>query len=684
MVPPSIGRKMQGTWLVLAAAIAAMTLLAYLPVLRAGFIWDDDDYVTDNQSLRSLEGLRQIWFEPGATHQFYPLVFTSFWIEYHLWGLKPLGYHLDNLLLHVLNSLLFWLVLRRLSVPFAWLAAAIFALHPVNVESVAWVTERKNLLSGTFYLGALLSYFRFDPPEPANSTRRPGFYFLALILFLAALLSKTVTCTLPAAILVVFWWKRGQLRLRECLPTLPLFLLGAAFGLGTAWMEKHYVGASGAEWRLPSADRFLLAGRALWFYAGKILFPQDLMFIYPRWHIDPLAAWQYLFPLAAAAVLALLWTQRRRWGRAPLAGTLFFAVSLAPALGFVDVFPFRYSFVADHFQYLASLGMIALLAGLIWRANRLSSQLYRILAGGVLLCLGSLTFLQACAYRDATSLWRDTLSKNPDCLIAHYNLANILATEGGQQEAIGHYTEAVRIKPDFFEAYSNRGSALLNEGRIEEAIADFHRALAIDSRLPETQNNLGDALRREGKLDDAATHFSEAVRLAPDFTLAHKSLGDTLLRQGKLEPAIIQYREVVRLLPAAAPARIELARALLTRREWREGIHQYTEAARLSPNPQISNGLAWLLATAPEPALRDGARALVLAARCNELTGNREPAALDTLAAAYAEEGRFEEASGTARRALELLRQAGAKPDRIAESQARLLLYEEGKPFHEP
>ncbi len=665
-----------------ALALAAMTFAAYMPVLRAGFIWDDDDYVTENPALRTVGGLARIWLRPGTTHQYYPLVHTSFWLEYHLWGLNPLGFHLDNLLLHILNALLVWTVLRRLDVTFAWLAAAFFALHPVNVESVAWVTERKNVLSTAFYLCALLSYFRFDPPAAAGSPRRFPFYYASLLLFLAALCSKTVTCTLPAAILILLWWKRGKLGRRDWLATLPMFVMGAGFGFGTAWMEKHYVGASGVDWRLTPLDRLLLAGRALCFYAKSIVWPRDLMFIYPRWRIDSSAAWQCAFPLAVAGVAAFLWIRRRRLGRGPLAAVLFFAVTLAPALGFVDVFPFRYSFVADHFQYLASIGMLVLVAGAIWCAGSL--RLRRIVAGAALLCFGSLTFLQAMVYRDAETLWSDTLAKNPGCLIAHYNLANILAREHRDGDAIGHYSEAIRLNPGFFEAYSNRGSAYVDEGRLDDGIADFRRALALDPRLPQAENNLGDAFRREGKLDEAIAHFAEAVRLAPDFTLAHKSLGDTLLRQGKVEPAIGEYRAVARLAPALAAAHAELARALFLHHAWREGIAEYTEASRLSPTPQMMDALAWRLATAQDEAVRDGAKALNLAMLCNMLTGNKEPVALDTLAAAYAEEGRFDEAADAARRAVDILRQSGANPERLVETEARLVLYENRKPYREP
>ncbi len=350
--------SLKGRRAVAALVLIVATLAAYVPAMQGGFIWDDDDYVTDNAALRSLAGLAAIWLQPGAVPQYYPLTFTSLWLDYQLWGVAPAGYHVVNVLLHGTNAVLVWLVLRRLALPGAWLAAMVFALHPVHVESVAWITERKNVLSGAFYLGALLAYLRFAGlGAPAAEAERWRSYALAVALFVCALLSKTVTCTLPAVILLLLWWKRGRVTRAEASATVPLFVVGACLALVTIWMERTHVGAQGAAWLLSPIDRALIAGRAVWFYAATLAWPHPLTFVYPRWEIDAGAWWQYLFPLAAAAVTALLFFARARIGRGPLVAVLCFGVTLAPALGFVDVYPMRYSFVADHYQYLASVAV---------------------------------------------------------------------------------------------------------------------------------------------------------------------------------------------------------------------------------------------------------------------------------------------------------------------------------------
>ncbi|MEJ2431379.1 MAG: hypothetical protein P8075_21060 [Deltaproteobacteria bacterium] len=318
-----------------------LTLLAYVPAMQGGFIWDDDSYVTENQTLRSLEGLEKIWVQPNSTPQYYPLVFSSFWLEYKLWGLNPTGYHLVNILLHALSALLLYRLLVYLNVPGAWLAAAVFALHPVHVESVAWVAERKNVLSGFFYFSSAFCLFRFFG------------------------LAGEGASTLPAAMLLVLWWKRGSVKGRELAALAPFFALGLAMGLATAWLEKHHVGAMGSQWDLSLVESFLVAGHALWFYLGKLVWPRELIFNYPRWQVDASIWWQYLYPAGVVLVVVILWLYRKRLGRGPLVGVLFFCGTLFPALGFLDVYPFRYSYVADHFQYLASVGLIVLLVGLI-------------------------------------------------------------------------------------------------------------------------------------------------------------------------------------------------------------------------------------------------------------------------------------------------------------------------------
>jgi tetratricopeptide (TPR) repeat protein len=484
-----------GSWR-FALLLLVVTLVAYQPVLRhAGFIWDDDSYVTENPTLRSVDGLKGIWIKPGTTIQYYPLVFTSFWVEYHLWGLQPFGYHLVNILLHALNALLLWLVLRRLEIPGAWLAAMIFAIHPIQVESVAWITERKNVLSGLFYLLAALAYLRFRPLTDAKPSGAWDWriYPLLIALFLAALLSKTVTCSLPVALLLLVWWKTGRVAKRDALALAPLFALGAALGLVTVQMEKH-AGAAGAEWTLSFVQRGLVTGRALWFYATKLFWPHNLTFIYPRWEIDAGVWWQYAFPVAALAVLIALWWLRSRIGRGPLVATLCFAVTLAPALGFFDLYPFRYSYVADHFQYLACIGLIALTASaaaaMYQRAGQQGRDSGRLATALVLVLLVVSTWKQAHIYRDQETLWRNTLTRNPAAWMAHNNLGAILIQQGKIEEGVWHSEQALQLNPDDSEAHYRLGVALERAGKTNDAIWHYQQALRTQPDYPKARNAL--------------------------------------------------------------------------------------------------------------------------------------------------------------------------------------------------
>lgn len=577
------------SWL-FALLLVVATLVAYQPVLRySSFIWDDDAYVSDNPALRSVDGLENIWVKPGATIQYYPLVFTTFWLEYHLWGLQPFGYHLVNILLHALNALLLWQLLWRLEISGAWLAAAIFALHPVQVESVAWITERKNLLSTFFYLLAALAYLRFRPLTDAGASRPWDwrFYPLVIALFLAALLSKTVTCSLPAALLLLVWWKTGRVEKRDALTLAPLLALGVALGFVTVQMEQH-AGAIGAEWSLSFIQRCLIAGRALWFYAGKLVWPRGFTFIYPRWEIDAGAAWQYAYPAAALTVIIALWVLRSRIGRGPLVAVLCFAGTLVPALGFFDVFPFRYSYVADHFQYLACIALIALTANagaaIHHRAGRQGRDLGRLAAASVLLLLGVSTRDQALIYRDQETLWRDTLAKNPTAWMAHNNLSAILTSQGKIEEAIWHATQALRLNPNNWSAHNNLGNAFSNISRVREAIGEYEQALRLMPGSPEAHYNLGIVLERVGRLEDAIAHYKRAVQLKPDYVEAHGNLGNALAQAGQVKDAIEQLQIVLRLTPDSLLVHYNLGNAFLQAGQTREAIAQYEQALQLKPD----------------------------------------------------------------------------------------------------
>jgi tetratricopeptide (TPR) repeat protein len=530
----SDGRR---TWLwraLPAIVIVAVTATAYAPAIGAGFIWDDDSYVTDNPVLAAPDGLSRIWFHRGSTPQYYPLVFTTFRLEYRLWGLRTSGYHAVNILLHAVGAVLLWRILAFLRVPGAWAAALIFAVHPVQVESVAWVTELKNVLSGVFYLAALWAALKFYVgAEPGG--RRWTLYACSLLLFACALFSKTVTCSLPAAILLILWWRQGRVSWKEALTLAPFFILGMLLALNTVAMESRLVaGGGGDDWNLSFLQRCLIAGRALWFYAGKLVWPVSLTFIYPRWQVDARAAWQYLFPVAALAVLAALWLLRRRLGRGPLAAALFFTLTLSPALGFINVFPMRYSFVADHFQYLACIGLIVPAAATVAAWRRARGIPTMLLCAAVVAVCAALTWRQTAAYRDAETLWRDTIAKNPSAPIALDNLGDVLVDKSMQEsspakvaellsEAVNCFDRAIALKPDDYVAYNDRGRAYARMRQYDLAIRDYDKAIALKPDLSQAYNNRGNVYLRMRRLDFAISDYNTALLLNPDFAEVHNN-----------------------------------------------------------------------------------------------------------------------------------------------------------------
>jgi len=585
-------------WLALFAA----ALAAYWPALRGGFIWDDNAHITA-AAMRSLHGLWRIWFSLGSTQQYYPLLHSAFWLEHRLWGDAVLGYHLVNLAQHATAAILVVLIVRRLELPCAWLAGLIFALHPVCVESVAWISEQKSTLSGVFYLASALVYLRFD------QSRRRSHYLWAIALFICALLSKTVTATLPAALLVVLWWKRGRLDLRrEVRPLLPWFALGITAGLFTAWVERTYIGARGADFAIAPVERLLIACRVVWFYAAKLFWPANLIFTYPRWNIDPAAWWQWLFPLAVvAAFLALLQLARRK-RRGPLAAFLFFAGTLFPVLGFLNVYPFRFSWAADHFQYLASLGIIVPVswALTVWARRIAPSQAVTIaVPAALVLVLVALTWRQARMYGDAETLYRVTLARNPVSWMAHNNLGVALAKMDGRlPEAIAEYQAALRIKPDYAEPHNNLAIILSRQpGRMPEAIAEARGALRIKPDYPEALVNLASFLTTiPGRLPDAIAEYQAALRIQPGHAEAHNDLGLALLEMpGRLPDALAELEAAVELEPDNAQMHDNLAGALArTPGRLPDAIAEVRAALQITPDdPQAHDFLGRALSQMP-------------------------------------------------------------------------------------
>jgi protein O-mannosyl-transferase len=494
------------------ALILLLTGIVYLPALNGGMLLDDDSHIT-RPELQSIGGLYRIWFDVSATYQYYPLLHSAFWLEHKLWGDSVLGYHLVTLLWHMLAVSLVYCILVRLKVPGAMLAAAIFAVHPVMVESVAWMSEQKNTLSAVFCLSAMLVYLKFDV------SRATFHYCTALGLFVMGLLTKTpITAPLPAILILIFWWQRGELSWKpDVRPLVPFFLIGATSGIVTAFVERKLIGAEGVDFDLTLIERVLVASRVIWFYFSKLVWPTNLVFFYPRWDVNPYVWWQWFIPIATLGVFVGLWALRRKW-RGPLAAWLMFVVTLVPVLGFLNVYPFIFSFVADHFQYLASLGIIVLIsAGIATGLERASLLIRR---AGVALCvllvgtLAILTSKQSRMYGDVDTLYRTTLELNPNAWAAQNNLGTILSAQGKHQEAIEHYREAIRARPNYFTGHFNLGKALAETGQSPEAFAHLHKAIDLAPESVDARICLGNKLMDAGRQAEAIDEYRTALVLA--------------------------------------------------------------------------------------------------------------------------------------------------------------------------
>jgi tetratricopeptide (TPR) repeat protein len=608
---------------IFTTALILGTLFAYRPVWHGTPLMDDQAYLITTPELRSVSGLVRIWAEPQTApqehlRQYHPLVNTVFWLGNRLWGDAMLGYHLANIFLHSVSALLLWKILRQLEIAGAWLAAALFALHPVQVDSVAWLAELKNTLSGVFFFGCILAYLRFD------QTRNRGAYALALLLFCLGLLAKAIVAMAAVVLPILFWWKRGRLQWkRDFRPLIPFVFLAIVSGFATAWMERKFAGAEGEAFAFSFVERLLIAGRAFWFYLTKALWPSDLLFVYPRWEVNSQTWRQYLFPIAAVCLFALAWMLRKRWSWL-FAGLLVFGAILFPMLGFFNIVFFRLSFVSDHFQYLAILGIIVpVSAGGAILLKRLDGA-YRV-AGYALVfaLLGTLavsTSRHSAMYHDNITCWKIVLERNPS-----------------------HWMSQV-----------NRASELLQKGDLDGALACFEIALQKSPRnlaiRREISRNICDVFSKKGMLDEAIAQFEKCLAMSPDFAEAHHDLANALRKKGRYLDAVAHYESALRIDP----------RSVLT-----------------------LNNLGWLLATCSDPSVRNGARAVEVAARAELLSGGEDPLILHTLAAAYAENGQFSQAVATAQRALQLAEQQ-KKGILLRALPNEITLYRAELPYHEP
>lgn len=754
-VQPSGGRAV---WWPGAALVAAV-FIAYWPAMHGGFLWDDDTHISRNDTLRSLSGLWQIWFTPGATCQYYPLTFSVFWLGYHLWGLNTVGFHLLNVAMHGTVAILLWRVLSRLKVRGAWLAAGIFALHPVCVMSVAWMTELKNTLSATLALCAALAYLRaahIEADERGGESKLDWrFYCLSLVLFQLALFAKTAVTFLPVTLLLVAWWKGRRLDWRTIWPLLPMLALAMATGLFTVLMERSLVGPNDEPFHLSAVQRVLLSGESFWFYLSKFVFPYPLSFLYAQWPLAGSIWWEWAFPIATLGLMAGLWYARERIGKGPFVVCLHYYLSTSFLVLIVVLYMMRYTYVADHWQYFGAMGMAAAAgAGIYWLLDKFrhaSPLLGPAVCGLLLVVLGALTWGQCGMYSSLEQLWQTTIARNPNSGMAHGSLANYYLLSKNPESAVPEFQRSLELdpgnidlrlnfgealadvnrlddaiaedrhviadRPDYWLAHCNLGSALdqqhkfdealrefqrgadseptndlpqiglgkvlLEEGKTDDAILHFKKALALDPNSAGGHYNLGSLYARLGQTADATTELRLAVQLDPEDPMAHNNLGNLLYQQGQTDEAIAQFKETVRILPNAAGVRCNFGLVLVKAGRVREAADQFEKAAQLQPDLDIAwtslRAIAWRLATSPADPMRDGTEALRLARELTQHPGGDNAAGLATLAAAYAENGRYPDAIAAVRRALD------AAPGDADSARLRdeLAAFQSGRPFRD-
>ena len=598
-----------------APAVLVLGLLAgvcYLPaMLWGGLVWDDDIW-SQSQAIQEWSGLGTIWSWPSRIHRevhYWPLTYTTFWLEHKIWGLEPAGYHVVNVLLHLLNSLLLWQVLLRLAVPGAWVVAAVFAVHPLHVESVAWIIERKDVLSGLFYLTAVLVWLRFlEQP-------RPWRYGLALLLFVAGLLSKSIVVTLPAALLIVQWWKTARITGKDLQRLAPFFLVALLITAGDLY--SYDLGRYDLDYSWP--ERILIASRALWFYAGKLVWPADLSVIYPLWNIKLGDPWAWLYLAAAMALAAVLWFTRHRIGRGPLAGALFFAVTLSPTLGFVNYGYMQYSLVADRFQYLACIGVMAVIIGAaVHGASRLSGRL-KMGAAGLLMVmlalLGTTTWRQAGIYRDKFTFFSHIVSLNPEARSAHRNLSIALMSAGRLEEALAAARIASEQRPDFTEPYFLLGEILVKLNRLDDAKKNFSRALEIDPHQVKTLHEFAEFCFEQKRYREALDLFRILLEVDPDNATAHSNLGATLHSLGRRDEVEEHLLRALQIAPRHKEALGSLAWLRFEQKRYREALDLFRILLEVDPDNATTHsdiGVTLYHLGQSEAALRSFKQALSL------------------------------------------------------------------------
>jgi protein O-mannosyl-transferase len=590
--------------------LAVATVTVYSPALQGDFIMDDDLLLTQNKVIHAPDGLFKVWTTQSI--DFWPLTNTSLWLEWRLWDAHSTGYHITNLMLHIANSLLLWLLLRRLRIPGAFLAALLFALHPVNVASVAWIAQRKNVLALLFFLLSILGWLKWDEQRAAHRSSEikeaasdsegsfgPGWWYAAsLLAFVLAMLSKGSVAILPVMMLLLTWWRRGVITHSDFLLTVPFWLVTAVLVPVNIWFQTH--GAEEAILNVSLAQRFVHAGASVWFYLWKALWPLNLLFLYPSWKIDVYEFWWWL-PLLAAigTTFVLFWQRHIAWVRSLFVAWLFFCVALLPVLGFTDLGLLKYTPVADHYEYLAIISVVALVAATMSWLSQLWKQPLRVaLAAVLIVALGYLTWQQCALYAGPITLYTATLASNPECWILRYNLGTIDQQAGRADQAIENFAQTLQLNPNYAEAHNNLGAMLALKGDVSAAIAHYERAIQLKPKYALAHDNLGKALVGLGKPQEAIDHFQQALQVVQDDAEIHYDLGVAFSNLGQPQDALAQYQAALRLKPDYAEACANEAVALSQVQRSSEALEAAQQALKLaqsSGNADLARSIeSWL------------------------------------------------------------------------------------------
>lgn len=655
-------------------ALMVMTVIVYLPCLNGPLLWDDKDWFgAMDWNLRGWQGLWRLWTVPESLQQYYPVTAMSFWIDHQLWGKWTLPPHLENVLIQGASAVLFWMLLKRLQIRGAWLAAAFFAVHPVMVESVAWMTERKNVLCTFFVLLALLCHGAgagwWESPWK-NKTVKAA--VLAFACFTLALLSKVSAAVLPGVVLVIGWWLSKHVRWKvEGLRVLPWIVVLMPLVWLTSRMEQAQV--VGGDWlpSLPFSDRLLLAGQLPWFYFGKLLWPAHLCVLYEKW---PLAAWQWASFVALIVMVAVLvW---RRWHGA-LALTLLFLGSLFPLLGFFEVNGMKYAWAADRWAYLPAMAVCA--GAAFWLA-----RLPRGMSAALLIICGVLTWRQARLYASVDGFWQAAIAGNATPWKAHNDYGSQLMDEKRHVEARTQFEAALKIYPDYVAAMVNLASALQELGYNNQAIEWLDRAIALHpERCAVAHYNKAMVFEAMNRAEDAQASLKAAIAQTPDFFAAHNELGNLLLLAGRHDEALLCFLKLVELRPGDATGLTSIGNIHFLQGEAGHALGYFMKA--LESDPDMTSTLAntaWILATTADDTLRDASKALQHASRAAELSKREDPSILQVLAGAQAAAGEFDQAVATAIEAAKLARAKGNEG--LATSiEAMQRQFEQKQPFRQ-